>query len=140
MTQRIRTSAIVVHNNHILTFFAVDPSNNLEYHFLPGGKIEKNETAPEAAIRETFEETGYEITIETATALDKQYPFHWNSEDYLSLTIFYRGYLKNPFQKPTKVSDAEYNKEVRWIPISKVNEIFNYCQEIKEAVLEITQS
>jgi tRNA(adenine34) deaminase len=136
---RIRTSAVIVHNNQILCFFAVDPHDGREFHFLPGGAIERGETAPEAAIRETMEETGYQIRIATASAIDKEYLFHWNGEDYLSHTLFYRGYLANPFQVPKPVNDASYNKGVRWIPIVQLEKFFSYTAEIREAVLALSE-
>jgi tRNA(adenine34) deaminase len=136
---RVRTSAVVIHNNQILCFFAVDPTSGREFHFLPGGAIEKGETAPDAAVRETLEETGYQIRVATSSAVDSEYLFHWNGEDFLSHTLFYRGYLLNPFQKPTPVSDASYNKGVLWVPIVKVQEIFSYTQEIAQAIEQLAE-
>ena len=132
MKSRVRTSVVLVHNDKLLTFFAIDPKSKKEYYFLPGGAIESDETAPEAAIRETFEETGFEITVETENALDKEYVFHWNGEDFDCLTIFYRGHLKIFIQK--NVKDADYNKGVHWIELSKVEEVFAYNDAILSAV------
>ena len=135
MKSRVRTSVIVVHNNKLLTFFAVDPTSGKEYYFLPGGAIEADETAPEAAERETLEETGFEIQVDIGTAIDKEYVFHWNGEDYDCLTIFYRAHLKSIFQKP--VNDATYNKGVHWIELSDVQKKMSYNKEIFEAIQEL---
>lgn len=135
MKSRVRTSVIVVHNQKLLTFFAVDPASSKEYYFLPGGAIESDETAPEAAVRETLEETGFAIDVDVESAVDKEYIFHWNGEDYDCLTIFYRAQLKSIFQKP--VNDATYNKGVHWIDLADVPNKMSYNKEIFEAIQEL---
>lgn len=139
MKKRIRSTAVVVHNDQILSFFAIDPTSGKEYFFLPGGGIESGESPIETAIRETFEETGYQIRIESSSAIDKEYFFHWDGQDYDCLTLFYRGYLTNPFQAPKELKDAEYNKGHRWVPMADVEKIFSYTPEILEAVLELSK-
>jgi 8-oxo-dGTP pyrophosphatase MutT (NUDIX family) len=132
---RVRTSVVCLHQDKILAFHAEDPISKKKYVFLPGGAIEPDETAPEAAIRETLEETGFQVELSTADSIDKEYVFHWKGEDFDCLTIFYRGYLKSPFQAP--VNDADYNKGVAWIPRSEINSAFSYSTEILEAIAEL---
>jgi len=137
MKKRIRASVVVVHNDQILTFLAVDPSSKKEYLFLPGGSIEPSESPVETAIRETFEETGYQIKVDVQSAIDFDYTFHWNGEDFDCLTIFYRGYLTSPFQSPSSVKDADYNKGHRWIAVAEAAQVFSYSPEIRDAVLRL---
>lgn len=139
MKQRTRASAVIIHNDQILTFRAVDPHNHKEYHFLPGGKVEPGETPLEAAARETYEETGFEIILEPSSAVDKEYNFLWNNEVFNCLTLFYRGTLKSPFQtiRSSAHEEPDYNKGVVWIPVLQAREIFSYTFEIRDAVLEI---
>jgi 8-oxo-dGTP pyrophosphatase MutT (NUDIX family) len=137
LESRVRASVVVVHDDKILCFFAVDPTDAREFYFLPGGAIEEDETAPETAIRECREETGYEIDVDLESAVDAEYPFHWDGKDYLSFTIFYRGYLVNPEQSPEAVNDASYNKGVRWIPLSEVEACFGYTPEILQAIQKL---
>lgn len=139
MKKRVRASVVVIHNDKILTFLGIDPSNQKEYFFLPGGAIESGESPVETAVRETFEETGYQIRAETSSIIDKDYCFNWNGEDYECLTIFYRGYLTNPFQAPKTVVDAEYNKGHHWIPVADIKKVFSYSPEIQEAIEELSQ-
>lgn len=134
---RIRTSVIVIHQNKILTFHAIDPHDGKNYYFLPGGEVEDHETAPQAAERETLEETGFSTNIDVDTAIDREYTFHWNGKDYQCLTLFYLGYLKSPMAR--KVSDADYNKGVIWHDLTMVDQIFSYSEEIHSAVKELIE-
>lgn len=139
MKSRTRATAIVIHNDQLLTFKAIDPHSKKEYYFLPGGAIEPSETADEAAARETEEETGYSITVDTTTCVDREYNFNWNNEDFACLTLFYRGHLKSPFQtgKPKGHDEPDYNKGPNWIPVLKIKEAFGYCDEIRDAIFEV---
>ncbi|HMN68691.1 MAG TPA: NUDIX domain-containing protein [Bdellovibrionales bacterium] len=135
MKSRVRASVVVIHNDRLLSFLGVDPKSGREYFFLPGGAIEEDETATEAAERETFEETGFKVKVDPAANVDREYIFHWNGEDHDCLTIFYRANLVGSIQQ--KVKDAEYNKGVHWIPLAEVPELFNYNAEILSAIQEL---
>lgn len=137
MKSRVRTSTVVVHNDHLLVFLAVDPTSGREYLFLPGGKVEAHETAPEAAERETFEETGFRVETDPMSATEREYFFMWDGEDYDCLTIFYRARLNSPLQ--ASVKDADYNKGAVWIPLERVKEAFSYSEEILSAVTELIE-
>jgi 8-oxo-dGTP pyrophosphatase MutT (NUDIX family) len=132
MTRRIRTSVVVIHNDKILTFRAIDPSDGREYFFLPGGKIESHETATDGAERETFEETGFRVRVDAQSCIDKEYYFRWNGEDFDCLTLFYRAHLQSPLQ--TAVKDADYNKGVHWKDLKDLDQVFSYSKDILEVV------
>ncbi len=133
---RVRTSAVIVHENKLLTFRAIDPTSGQEYFFLPGGKIEDNEEPITCAARETFEETGYEVQLLSETALEKKYPFHWDGNDWMCLTHFFLGHLVEGKTVVT-VKDASYNKGPAWIPLKDVEKVFSYSQDIKAAVQKL---
>lgn len=137
MKSRVRASVVLVHNSRILSFFAVDPSSQKEYYFLPGGAIEADETAPEAAERETWEETGFRVAVEPQSAIDREYFFYWDGEDYDCLTIFYWARLVSPLQD--SVEDRDYNKGVAWVPVREIREKFGYTEEILSAIEELIE-
>jgi tRNA(adenine34) deaminase len=137
MKSRVRATAVLVHNGRILSFFAVDPSSQKEYHFLPGGGVEPEETAPEAAERETLEETGFKIRVEPMSAIDREYFFYWDGEDYDCLTVFYWAKLLSPLQD--SVNDRDYNKGVVWVPLAEVKQKFGYNDEILSAIEELIE-
>lgn len=57
----IRPSVILIKDNKILVLKSEYSSGT--FYLLPGGHIEDMETMPETAVRETKEETGYDIKI-----------------------------------------------------------------------------
>lgn len=134
MKRRERVSVICVHETKILCFVAIDPATGKRYYFLPGGKIEGHESEVECAARETMEETGYRVIVEMESRLTKNYYFYWNGEEIDCTTHFYRGHLAEVFHPPRPVDDADYNKGPVWMPVAKVHTIFDYNDEIREAV------
>lgn len=135
---RVRTSVVCVHQNQLLAFQATDPATGAEYVFLPGGAIEPHETAPEAAERETLEETGFAVHVDADSCLDAEYEFTWNGDLYNCLTLFYRETLTSPFQQAA-INEPDYHKGIIWIPVAEISDRFSYSKEICDAVLALTK-
>lgn len=130
-----RTSVICVKEDSLLTFVGIDPSTQQRIIFHPGGKPNENESLPECAQRETFEETGYRVRVEPNITIVKKYEFLWNGILYACETHFYFAHLLN--EPKSKVCDADYNHGVFWCPLSELSQHFNYCAPILEATKEI---
>jgi 8-oxo-dGTP pyrophosphatase MutT (NUDIX family) len=62
---------------------------------IPGGKVDKNETALQAAIREIQEETGFDISGQTIETLDTVYIEH-NEKDHIIYSMFRTKMNRNP--------------------------------------------
>jgi tRNA(adenine34) deaminase len=131
--KRERVSVVCIFEGKILVFVGVDPKTSKRYYFLPGGAIEPGENEVVCGQRETLEETGYRVRIEAGSRLTKKYHFNWNGRDYDCTTHFYRGHLDEVFHAPKVVHDAEYNKGPVWIPVGKIQTIFDYTPEIRTA-------
>jgi 8-oxo-dGTP pyrophosphatase MutT (NUDIX family) len=82
---------------------------------LPGGAIDLGESIPQAAIRETFEETGItcEITGLVGTYSDPRHVIHYTSNDEVrqefSLVLTARAVSGRP-------TPSTESREVRWVP------------------------
>jgi broad specificity phosphatase PhoE len=135
---RHRASSVVIHENKILTFKAVDPFNQSHYHFVPGGVLEANEKHEECAVRETYEETGYDIDIHANKKVSVEYDFVWNGQKRWCRTEFLRGELRGEYFEPRPIKDASYHRGVEWKPISEKELIFNYSSAIKHAIHRVT--
>lgn len=131
---RERVSVVCCHDNQILCFFAVDPTSSRQYYFLPGGGIEPGESELRCGERETLEETGYLVTALPDSKRTAKYHFNWDGKIYLTTTHFYKAVLAQEFVPAGTVSDQDYNKGPRWIPVSEVEKYFDYNLEILEAI------
>lgn len=129
---RKRCSVVVVNNNKILGFNAEDPIDGKKYFFIPGGKPEKNETWEQTAIRETFEETGYKIRIDSNKSFIRKYDFYWNGDIYDCETWYFIGFLESLESKV--VCDASYHQGVSWVPLSDIDKTFDYHSDIRYSV------
>lgn len=135
---RKRVSVIVIQNGRVLGFRAQDPANQKRYIFLPGGKIEAGETIEQAAIRETQEETGYQIKIESGFTKLERYNFAWNGACHDCQTWYLQGVLAPLSQAPPPVIDADYNQGVQWTDIDDVPNIFGYHAAILRPIQLVT--
>jgi tRNA(adenine34) deaminase len=131
---RKRASVIVIHNDSILTFLGRDPTSKREYFFLPGGSIEPNESPIQTAIRECYEETGYQAEVFLSPKKLKKYFFEWDGKLHLCETHFFKGKLKSSFENPKQVKDAKYNLGVVWVPINQIKSAFAYDKVIQKVV------
>jgi 8-oxo-dGTP pyrophosphatase MutT (NUDIX family) len=137
---RKRVSVIVVKDDQVLGFRAEDPYSGKKYVFIPGGLIEKSESPEEAAVRETKEETGYEIALDPDFQAIERYKFEWDGRLHDCQTWYFRGKLSPSTQTPSVVSDAPYHQGVIWIPIQDISSVFGYhnaiLRPIKQAIDE----
>jgi 8-oxo-dGTP pyrophosphatase MutT (NUDIX family) len=126
-----------LHENKVLAFKAEDPSSRLNYVFVPGGRIESGETPEQAAVRETFEETGYRISILKLPSFERHYDFEWDGQINHCETIFLAGELLSEAAEP--VDDAHYHRGVVWIPVGDLTSVFGYHPDILEPVLFLSR-
>lgn len=139
MPTRYRASTICVYQYKLLTVVMEDPVSKRLYHFPPGGQIELGETAEAAAIRETLEETGYQVVIVPGKPVTVTYDFVWGERVVPCVTQFFRVELESDAM-PIQVDDAEYHRGVTWVGLKELGKIFNYhrllCGKICEMAWE----
>lgn len=90
---------------------------------LPKGKVEKNETIKEAAIREVEEETGVTASITHSKPLKTYHLHHRKEKMILKTTCWYAmKSIKSNDLKPQSEEDIE---DARFIPLEKARSIFD---------------
>ena len=119
-----------MHNRQLLCVRLQDPLSQELYTFPPGGLIEEGETPEDASKRETLEETGYSVEIETKSEVTGMYPFTWNGTLFDCTTHFFRARLitgnGKGKGKPLPVKDASYHRGVLWVPDHKMDEHLSF--------------
>ena len=74
---------VCINDQKILSIKQRDPKSGVEFWSLPGGGIEPTETAREAAVRETREETGY-LVVSKSESFTNEYEFLWNGQTLIA--------------------------------------------------------
>lgn len=99
--------------------------------------IERGETPEQAALRETLEETGYSVCLESGGSLKVLYPFLWGGTLYQCTTHFFRAGLNS--ERPIPIMETSDHRGVEWIPLKDIATIFSYSEPIARAVLQLAK-
>lgn len=86
----------------------------------PKGHVEKSETEVETAIRETFEETGVKVSVDSNNRFSINYMVY---NSFLKEVVYFIGFIKD--SDSIKVQEDEID-EAFWIDIDKVNDIITF--------------
>ena len=123
MISRIRAGMVCINDQKILSIKQRDPKSGVEFWSLPGGGIEPTETAREAAVRETREETGY-LVVSKSGSFTNEYEFFWNGQTYNCRTHWFKGSLAA--QKPAKVISEADIIACQWLSWPNRRNDFNH--------------
>ncbi|MFE5321114.1 NUDIX domain-containing protein [Paenibacillus sp. NPDC056579] len=122
------SSGCIIFNNHTRDEVLVIWNANKDKPALPKGKIESNESAQEAAIREVLEETGYSVEILNATPVTVT-GLRQRKEPYLMITTqFFLAKLTNttPIAKEDKSIIS-----VEWMKVDRALQELAFPEEIE---------
>lgn len=115
-----------VHAGRLLCVQLRDPTTRVARLFVPGGAIEAGETPSEAAVRETFEETGYRVRVLPERTRVAHYPFTWNAQTFAVTTHFLGAELIDAAATASPVDDAPYLEGVVWLALPAVSEAMSF--------------
>ncbi|WP_066873973.1 NUDIX hydrolase [Clostridium mediterraneense] len=117
---RIRRAAraIVINDKDEVAILKV---SNLNYHKLPGGGIEENETIKEATYREIKEETGCDINILDEVGMIIEYA---DNDDFLQISYCYLTKAFAYGQISLTEGEIAEGIALEWMPIDKALKVF----------------
>ncbi len=133
MPQRERTGVICLNRQHLLCIEQRDPITAKRFWGVPGGALEPGETPGEAAIRETLEETGYNVLLTTSNFVS-EYVFRWNGQAFDCTTHWFGATLADPEAPPGLVDDADYILQTKWLPWPRCQSLFEYHPAVSHAI------
>jgi 8-oxo-dGTP pyrophosphatase MutT (NUDIX family) len=134
---RFRACAICVRNvttsdsrgDEILMVRLKDPTTSRILRTPPGGTIEPGESALQAALRESFEETGYLLKVISesgaANPVIARYEFPWDGRIHLCETAFFLCELVDLTAPPAPVEDADYNLGAQWLTMNELESVLH---------------
>ncbi|MFW7378494.1 MAG: NUDIX hydrolase [Oligoflexus sp.] len=141
MKIRERASTICLQDNRLLTVLLEDPHLKLTRLYLPGGEIERKqgEKPAEAAVRETREETGYQVKVWEKKGQTLDYDFFWNGVHVPCRTHFFPAELLSPHAAEPLWASLQYERGVEWMPLARLIEEFSYHPRILHMIETILQ-
>ncbi|WP_031189847.1 MULTISPECIES: NUDIX hydrolase [Streptomyces] len=108
-------AAVIVRDARVLLIRRRVPEGDLVWQF-PAGAIEAGETAEQAAVRETLEETG--LTVEAVKLIgERVHPKTGRSMSYTACSVV---------SGEAHIADADELAEVAWVAHSEIGEYVPY--------------
>ncbi len=135
MKNRIRAAAIIIDNNKILLVKHVHPKTRFEWWVPPGGGIEISDNSViDCIMRETYEETGYNIKVSKEPKFLREF---WDIEnDTLNLELFFTATIINGNKTIDNIygngADEKYIKAVEWLSLKQIQSIQIFPEELKD--------
>ena len=137
---RLSSRAVIIHNSQIL----LNQMGDGIYFNFPGGQIEETETAPEAVVREVFEETGYSITVDDYICTYEYESNHCNHYEGGGhrINIFFKckltSEMKNDLliQPDSDPSDSTLKSKPKWVSLSELTTIPIVPSAIRESLIK----
>jgi len=109
---RVEIAAVYIeHNENILLLHRQNNKSQGNKWGIPGGKVEKNETPLQAAIREVKEETGYDISKQPIEEIGTVY-VEYNDNDHFVYHMFRTQLIDDP--EAVKINFKEH-KGFTWV-------------------------
>ena len=124
---RYASRAVIIKDNKILLSYEV----NTDIWMIPGGGLENDETARDAAIREVREETGHIIEVgDLILEIDEYYG------DNKFVSYYFFGNIKGITKQSLTEVEIKEQLEPRWMSIEEALDIFSHYEKYTKTFIE----
>lgn len=138
MRHRVRASALIVENNHILLVQHIHPDTGSEWWVPPGGGVEAvDKSIYDCTRRETFEESGLDVELGRIVYIREYYE---SETDTLHFELFLSSLSCSGELTIRHIQgngpDEHFIKDVRWVHKDDVHKLVVYPEILKDAFWE----
>jgi 8-oxo-dGTP pyrophosphatase MutT (NUDIX family) len=113
---------LIDEDERVLLVRSVDPATGLAFWFPPGGGLEGDEDAREAAVREVFEETGLADLVLGPEVWQRRHAFTWRGVCYDQSERWFVARVRSfvPGREQLTEEEAEDITEARWWTVGEL--------------------
>ena len=135
MKHRIRAAGIIIQNNKILLVKHVHPQTQYEWWVPPGGGLEDADSSIiDCIIRETYEETGLHVEVDSKLIFVREFMDIENNT--LHIELFFNASVKSGELTIKNIQgngpDEHFIKEVKWLSLKEIQNIDVFPEELKK--------
>ena len=135
MKHRIRAAGIIIKDNKILLVRHVHPITKYEWWVPPGGGLEDADNSIiDCVIRETHEETGYHIEVDSNPIFIREFADTENNT--LHIELFFNATVQSGELTIKNIQgngpDEHFIKEVKWLSLSELQDAEVFPEELKD--------
>ena len=130
---RDRASVLCIQDNRFLAL-RHGYADTDSFWGVPGGKIEHGEEPVSAALRETFEETGYRAELLLDPGVIVEYDFLWNNRIVPCRTRWFAVRPLPGMDHFPRAGDEEFITELRWFPLEQWRVLFADYPVLQDAI------
>ncbi len=132
---RVSAKALVYRDNEVLASYY--KKGERDWYVIPGGGVNREETAVEGVVREVREETGYIIQVEKMVFVREFIPsrlgHHVFTEGFHQLELFFVCSLLH--DEPLDPSEQDINQVgCQWLPLKHLHDYHVYPESLKENI------
>ena len=134
MRHRVRAAALLVQDEQLLLVQHVHPDTGEVWWVPPGGGVEVSDTSVfDCARRETFEETGLDVTLERIVYI-REFADQENQAYHLELFLSSSDFSGNLTIRHIHGNgpDEHFIKDVRWVHRNALQELEVYPEMLKD--------
>lgn len=129
----LRVAALILDQGRLL----IVKHKDYDCTYTIGGKVKLNETASEAVIRETYEETGHLLSVDRLVFVQERF-YGTEEGKHHEVTFFYL-MKSNGCRMEANVCTDQRREKLLWVPVEELEAAKLVPKFLQSALLDLTQ-